>query len=438
MAARSLRANIFRGVAAVSVATAVLMSITMYFAYEDMERSMLHLVFADEEAFFLSHLDTHGNHLETATLDALFVPTGANPSVPALFAGLPTPYSGELRRGNKSYLIHIDHVQGGTLYLAKDITLFERRETLFRGVLGAVVLLALAIGVLLARLTAARIARPLARLAAAVDTLIPGAKRADGAGFPTDFEEIELRRIALSFARYLDELGGLMARERRLLSMASHELRTPVAAISGALDVIEKHAGNGDGAARQERALRRIRVAADEMRAQIDAILALARTSSAELPVVTDMDVLCVSVIDDLAAAGLSVQRIDLTPPFAPVAVATHPVLAKMLVRNLVHNALQHTTGTVSLKLSATGLDIGDTGTGLPEVYRTLLGQSAERDAPPEGGLGLYLVTLIAERLGWRLTVDAPPEGGTRVTLAWFSVGLVGAGKAAPLMGKDS
>lgn len=419
MAARSLRANIFRGVAAVSVATAVLMSITMYFVYEDMERSMLHLVFADEEAFFLSHLDTYDNHLETATLDALFVPAGTNPPVPALFAGLPTPYSGELERGDLIYLVRIDRVEGGTLYLAKDVTLFERREALFRGVLGAAVLLALAIGVLLARLTAARISRPLARLAAAVDTLVPGARRADNAGFPTDFDEAELRRIAQPFARYLDELDRLMARERRLLSMASHELRTPVAAISGALDVIEKHAGNGDGAARTERALQRIRVAADEMRAQIDAILALARTSAAELLVATDMDALCAGVIDDLAAAGLPVRRIDLTPPFAPVAVATHPVLAKMLVRNLLHNALQHTAGTVSLQLNASGLDIGDTGTGLPEAYRTLLGQSAERNAPPEGGLGLYLVTLIAERLGWRLTVDTPSEGGTRVTVNW-------------------
>lgn len=429
MTARSLRGRIFRGVAAVSVATAVLMSAAIFFAYEDMERSMLHLVFADEEAFFLSHLDTHGNHLETATLDALFVPSGADMPVPALFAGLPAPYSGELHRGEKSYLVHIDKMRDGTLYLAKDVTLFERREALFRGVLGAAVLLVLAIGVLLARLTAARIARPLARLAAAVDTLVPGAKRADGAGFPTDFDEIELHRIALSFARYLDELGGLMARERRLLSMASHELRTPVAAVSGALDVIEKHAGNGNRAAQQERALQRIRVAADEMRAQIDAILALARTSSAELPVVTDMDVLCVSVIDDLAAAGLSIRRIDLTPPFAPVAVETHPVLAKMLVRNLLHNALQHTTGTVSLKLSATGLDIGDTGTGLPEAYRTLLGQSAERNAPPEGGLGLYLVTLIAERLGWRLRIEEPSAGGTLVIVAWPEQGADGPGK---------
>jgi signal transduction histidine kinase len=420
MASTSLRGRIFRGVAAVGIATIALMSAAIFFAYEDMERSMLHLVFADEEAFFLSHLDTHGNHLETATLDALFVPAGASTPVPALFAKLPVPYSGELHRGEKSYLVHIDRVQGGTLYLAKDVTLFERRETLFRVVLGAAVLLTLAIGVVLAHFTAARIARPLARLAAAVDGLVPGGGRKDNDRFPTEFEEAELRRIAVPFARYLDELDALMTRERRLLSLASHELRTPVAAISGALDVIEKHAGNGNGTERHERALQRIRVAADEMRAQIDAILALSRARSAETPVVTRMDELCVGVIDDLAAAGLSVRRIDLTPPFAPVAVATHPVLAKMLVRNLLHNALQHTTGEVSLELAAAGLSIADTGAGLPAAYRSLIDHpSVTRSAPPEGGLGLYLVTLIAERLGWRLTIDAPSSGGTRVSVGW-------------------
>lgn len=420
MAAHSLRGKIFRGVATVGVATAVLMSAVIFFAYEDMERSMLHLVFADEEAFFLSHLDTHGNHLETATLDALFVPAGANAPVPALFAGLSAPHNGELHRGEKSYLVHIDKVRDGTLYLAKDVTLFERRETLFRVVLGAAVLLTLAIGVMLAHFTAARISRPLARLAAAVDTLVPGRKHVDGAGFPTDFGEAELRRIALPFAHYLDELDHLMARERRLLSLASHELRTPVTAIAGALDVIDKHAGNGDGTAATERALRRIRVAADEMRAQIDAILALARTKAAVLLVTTEIDALCVSVIDDLAAAGLSTLRIGLLQPFGPASVATDPVLAKMLVRNLLQNALQHTTaGTVTLALSANALTISDSGPGLPAAYLSLLSQSAERNAPPEGGLGLYLVTLIAERLGWRLRIEEPPAGGTVVIVAW-------------------
>lgn len=418
MAARSLRGRIFRGVAAVGIATAVLMSAVILFAYEDMERSMLHLVFADEEAFFLSHLDTHGNHLETANLDALFVPAGASTSIPALFASLPIPYSGELHRGEKSYLVHIDRVRDGTLYLAKDVTLFERREALFRVVLGAVVLLALVIGVALAHFTAARIARPLARLATAVDTLVPGRVRADGAGFPTDFDEAELRRIAQPFAHYLDELDRLMARERRLLSLASHELRTPVAAIAGALDVIDKHACNGDGAAATERALRRIRVAADDMRAQINAILALARTKAAVSLVATEMDTLCVGVIDDLAAAKLSTRRIDLVSPFGPASVATDPVLAKMLVRNLLQNALQHTTaGDVIVTLTADTLSVSDSGPGLPAAYRSLLGQSAEQNAPSEGGLGLYLVTLIAERLGWQLAVADAPGSGTTITI---------------------
>ncbi len=423
MAARSLRGRIFRGVAAVSVVTAVLMSAAILFAYEDMERSMLHLIFADEEAFFLSHLDTHGNHLETANLDALYVPVGANTPVPALFAGLPVPYSGELHHGEKGYLVHIDKVRNGTLYLAKDITLFERRETLFRGVLGAAFLVALAIGVLLARLTAARIARPLARLATAIDTLVPGEMRSRERGFPTDFEEAELRRIALPFAHYLDKLDRLMARERRLLSMASHELRTPVAVIAGALDVIGKHGDDGITTERTARALQRIRVATDEMREQIDAILALARAGSSAPAVMTDMATLCENVIADLANAGLPTQRVAWMPAQEPVAVPADPVLAKMLVRNLLHNALQHTAaGAVRLTLSATALTVGDTGPGLPVAYRTLLGQSVEKSTPPEGGLGLYLVTLIAERLGWQLSTGEPPTGGTEVMASWRQV----------------
>lgn len=431
MSTCSLRGRIFRGVAAVGVATAVLMSAVILFAYEDMERSMLHLAFADDEAFFLARANRQKSKIvETAGLVAAYIAEGNERDVPAIFTGLRPPYSGELEHGGKHYLVHVARIEGGTIHLAKDVTLFERREALFRIVLGAAVLLTLVIGVVLAHFTAARIARPLARLAAAVDTLVPGRKRADGAGFPTDFDETELRRIAQPFAHYLDELDHLMARERRLLSLASHELRTPVAAIAGALDVIDKHAGNGAGAAATERALRRIRVAADEMRAQIDAILALARTKAAISLIATEMDALCVGVIDDLAAVGLSTRRIGLVPPFGPASVATDPILAKMLVRNLLQNALQHTTtGAVTLTLTADTLSVSDSGPGLPAAYRSLLGQPAERNAPPEGGLGLYLVTLIAERLGWRLRIEEPAAGGTAVIVAWPEQGTDGPGR---------
>jgi signal transduction histidine kinase len=417
----SLRRRIFVGVASVAVATALLMSLVVYFAYEDLERSMLNLVFSDEEAFFLAHLDLHGNHLETATLDALFIPNGTSSTIPTVFEGLPAPYLGELRRGDRTYLVHIERLNDGTLYLAKDISLFERREALFHITLAVTVVLVLAIGVLLAYLTARRIARPLARLARAVDRLVPGQPINAERRFPVDFEEAELRRIAEPFAYYLDQLDQLMMRERRLLAMASHELRTPVSTIAGALDVIDKHGTGAPPGGPTLRALQRVRVASEEMRAQIDAILALSRGGADGRSCVRiELTAVCEQLIGELADAGLPAQRIALSRPEHSVSVETDPTLAKMLLRNLLHNTLEHTpSGPIRLRIADGEISVEDQGPGLPLPYQRLLGRPGEQPAPSEGGLGLYLVSLIAERLQWRLTTATPAQGGTRITIGW-------------------
>jgi len=418
-AAISLRKKVFRGVAAVSVVTTILMFVTVFFAYEDMERSMLHLVFADEESFFLSHLDSQGSRLEAAGLQAVFIPAGSAEPVPPLFAGLKLPYKGELHLEDRSYLVHVDKERNGTLYLAKDITRFEQREALFRGVLFAVVVAALLIGVLLSRLTADRVTRPLSRLAAAVGKLAPDRRSEASPNFPTDFHETELRQIAHSFSRYLEELDRFMARERRLLSMASHELRTPVSVIAGALDVIEKR-GAPCGEA-TDRALQRIRVATDEMREQINAILTLSRSKATNTDSEVDVADVCAGVIADLGDAGLATDRITWSPPLEPIMVKADPTLAKMLVRNLVHNALQHTqAGEITLTLAANALTVSDRGTGLSPRHKALLGSAPASRAPAEGGLGLYLVTLIAERLGWLVTVqESSGQPGTTIVISW-------------------
>lgn len=422
--AGSLRGRIFVGVTSVAVVTALLMSLLVYLAFEELERSMLGLVFSDEEAFFLAHLDLHGNHLETPTLNALFVPAGTSAAIPPIFEGLPAPYLGELHRGGQSYLIHVEQLDRGTLYLAKDITAFERREAFFHIILAMTVLLVLAIGVVLAHLTTRRIVRPLTRLAKAVDRLVPGQSTAGERSFPVDFEESELRRIAEPFAYYLHQLDQLMLRERRLIAMASHELRTPVSTITGALDVIDKHAARPEAGIAGEvgqRALQRIRIAAEEMRAQIDAILTLARgTERDEQRVAVELGALCRDLISGLAEGGLAAERIELSLAPQPVIVETDPVLAKMLLRNLLHNTLAHTpSGPISLCLGGNGISIEDKGPGLPLAYRKLLGQAQERSIPAYGGLGLYLVTLIAERLQWQLSTSTPEQGGTRITVSW-------------------
>src|SRR5690606_36120292 len=55
----------------------------------------------------------------------------------------------------------------------------------------------------------------------------------------TDYHDLELFEISTAFNRFLAEIEGHINRESSFIKLASHELRTPIAVMSGALDVLE-------------------------------------------------------------------------------------------------------------------------------------------------------------------------------------------------------
>lgn len=85
-----------------------------------------------------------------------------------------------------------------------------------------------------------------------------------------------------------------------------------------------------------------------------------------------------------------------------------------MLLRNLIQNALQHTTGTITLHLYADHILLQDQGRGLSPQQQARLGQ---QQAPTTGGLGLYIVTLMCEKLSWRLDLKSELDHGTQIEL---------------------
>ena len=73
------------------------------------------------------------------------------------------------------------------------------------------------------------------------------------------------------------------------------------------------------------------------------------------------------------------------------------------------------------MEIDVDGLSINDQGPGLPPTYKALLEADAPRPDVPGGALGLYLVTLICERLHWRLSVNNEAGKNTRVNVCWTS-----------------
>jgi signal transduction histidine kinase len=416
MKRKSISRRVYRSILAVSVVSMMAMVLTVLLINEDLEATMLKVEFAQERDFILDSVAKDAELVwDTPGLSIAFVPAGQpRPSpMPKVLRGLPDDYTGEIDVGGDTYLVSVDTSQIGTLYVAKSITHFEDREALFGIAVIIMALVIMAFSLLLAVLSSRRIVRPLKRLADEVSAIPVG--RAMPRLEP-DYIDAELHSIVMTFNQFLGELESYVKREQSLLSLASHELRTPIAVMSGALDVLELR----DQLSPNDReTLKRVRRACDEMKGNVDILLKLARRDNdGKAHEAFDIVPVARQVIDDLGAGDPAGHRTTLSAG-TPLVVKADPVMVHMLLRNLIQNALQHTRGLVKVTI-AEDIQIEDEGAGLtPDQQAILRGKGGSSpDAVPLGGLGLYIVTLMAERLGWPLSIEQTDATGTLIVLA--------------------
>jgi signal transduction histidine kinase len=216
---------------------------------------------------------------------------------------------------------------------------------------------------------------------------------------------------------------------------ASHELRTPVAALSSVADV---------ALARKDRDPGELREALDVVRGEgrrlgrlVDDLLLLARADAGELPVRPEQLFLEELLQDSARAArGLATSRgVTLSAPpaeEAPFVGDAH--LLRRLVMILLDNAIKYTPpgGEVRLSLERDGagecyrIDVEDTGPGIPSwaaerIFERFFraDESRTRTAPEEGGvasagLGLPIARWIAEAHAGTVHLDATGPSGSR------------------------
>lgn len=408
--ARSIARRIYWTIFSTSLVSLAAAVAVVLIGYEDLERSILELDLQAERDFVLERTDRQAPvSWKTTNVTAYYVPAQriGSQAPPEMFRQLPFPFSGEVEIDGKTFLMTLSEVDGGRLYLAKDISLFEQREAMFERLLAAVCLGAVLLGLLLSSVSTRRLICPLRRLATTIRGTPPGPQMPR---IELHAEDMELRSISESFNAFIDELEAFVKREQSLLGLASHELRTPIAVVGGALDILDQR----DRLSVDDRkTLQRARRAAAEMSANTDALLQLARRGNqAESHQAVDLSVVIKAVLADLGSTAGGTERVRLELGAVPT-VAADPALLRMLLSNLLRNALQHTEGDVHVRLNAGSLTVTDHGAGLPEAARHLL---RERSLPPGemavlSGLGLYIVTLICERLGWALDAQTSTAG---------------------------
>jgi len=287
----------------------------------------------------------------------------------------------------------------------------------------------LVVGVWLSWVVAGRVLRPLDHLTRAARDAELGRGARDAAlddrrialAGPHD----EFHRLAATFDDMLERLDASYEVQRRFAANASHELRTPLATTQAMLDV----ALADPEAVDVRRLASRLRETNARSSETVAALLTLAEAESGDVrrepvdlgPVV---DAAIRSAGEEAAARGTDVVRSG--PTSATVVVDGDPVLLRVLVDNLVGNAVRHGPpgGVVEVHLDAGLLRVVNDGEVLAPDEVARLHEPFHRSAgrvAGSHGLGLSIVTAVCERHGAELVLEARPQGGLSATVTFPS-----------------
>jgi len=238
---------------------------------------------------------------------------------------------------------------------------------------------------------------------------------------PVPDADDEIAHLATTMNVMLDRLEEGRDRQRRLVSDASHELRSPLAVIRQHAEVALAHPADSDAEELAEIVL------VEDLRLQrmVEDLLLLTRIDEGTLALrhsEVDLDDIVLEEASRLRASQID-RRIDSR---AVSAGRIHGDAAHLerLVRNLIDNAIRHSDTTVTLSLREAGPEVvfivDDDGPGIAPVDRKRvferferLEESRDRDSGGTG-LGLSIVQEIAHAHHASVTVDDAPTGGAR------------------------
>lgn len=333
--------------------------------------------------------------------------------VPAEFRDLGPGVHDELRVDQTEYCVLVRDAGPFRIYMAFDISHVEESERrLSLIVILGIAVLGLAVFAISVWL-AGRLVAPVQDLARRVSRLDPAAR---GLRLGNHYCDSEIATIARAFDQYLERLDGFVEREQEFTATASHELRTPIAVIAGATEILCTIPDLPEAA---QRALARIHRATRNMTETISTLLYLAREGMSQGAETCQLDELLPEIVDDHRHLLQGKDLVLKLTHIEPTLLAAPARVVDIAVANLVRNAIQHTvSGRIEIALQDDRLTVIDSGEGIsPEKLDKIFQADGRRKGGRSGGLGLYIIERLCARFGWSIAIDSRPGGGTRVCL---------------------
>jgi signal transduction histidine kinase len=205
----------------------------------------------------------------------------------------------------------------------------------------------------------------------------------------------EVAALSNSFNCTAERIESLLSAHKTLLANASHELRSPLARLRMAIELLRAHADP-----KLQCELERNIAELDDL---VGEILVASRLDALDGPVGTrEVDLLAIAA-EECAHAGALIEGV-------PVTIQGDARLVRRLVRNLLDNARRHGGGSIEASLErrhdqSVVLSVCDRGPGVPKdererIFEPFYRPAGTREGEGGAGLGLALARQIARRHG--------------------------------------
>ena len=376
------------------------------------------------ESLLRAELDYYGQRTQanaayrwhdTDTL-RMFGVAGA-PPLPANLASLGAGLHDDMTLDGVTSVVLVEQINGKPVAMALNLTEFEGVEGAITAAVAAGTVIVILILGLVVMWRLGLVIQPLAMLAHQVEELKPA--QPDQKVVLDEDASAEMVVIADAFNDYLRRNQSFVEREHAFIASSSHELRTPIAVIAGASELVLDQADVPPAARKQ---VARIHRTARNVEQLISLLLTLAKDPSrlADSSDHVALDQLLPEIMEDhryLTRDKDLALVLEAMPPCEIVAPVT---IVQAAIGNLLRNAIENSDRgqiRISLRSDATVV-IEDPGHGMsPEEISEIYARMARGGGRDGGGIGLDLISRLCEHLGWNLAFSSVSGRGTRTTL---------------------
>jgi signal transduction histidine kinase len=273
---------------------------------------------------------------------------------------------------------------------------------------------------------ATRAIRPIRRMTQAARAIQAGDLRQR---VPVPYAKDDIHTLAQTFNDMTDRLDAAFTQQRRFVSDASHELRTPVAVIRSITDVALAHENNPD---EYRAVLREVNAEAERLGKLINMLLGLARVDEGRMPQdreIIKLHLLVADVVESIAPLAAEHQLTLAARRLDEVEVAGDTAQLIQIIMSLAENAINYTPAGGIINLAVVAMEqtanvvVSDTGIGigpadLPHIFERFYRADPARSRVADGsGLGLALAQEFARAHGGALSVLSREGQGSTFTL---------------------